>query len=86
MGGLVWINPELVSSVQRQGDGLVQVRLAAGQPQQVVQVRGEAADVVAKLCEPEQAPVFDRRNRAPGPLPGPETVGLFGSGLAARMR
>lgn len=86
MGGLIWINPELVTSVQRQGDGLVLVRLAAGQPQQAIQIRGDAADVVAKLCETEQAPAFDRRNRTPAAAPEPETAGLFGSGLAARTK
>lgn len=84
VGGLIWINPELVSSVQRQGDGLVLVRLAAGQPQQVVQIRGDAADVVKKLCEPDEVPVFDRRNRTPAPAPEPHTGGLFGAGLAGR--
>ena len=86
MGGLIWINPELVSSVQRQGDGLVLVRLAAGQPQQVVQIRGDAADVVKKLCEPDEVPVFDRRNRAVAPTPEPDAGGLFGSGPAGQMR
>lgn len=84
VGGLIWINPELVSSVQRQSDGIVLIRFAAGQPQQVVQVRGEAADVVAQICETEHTPVFDRRNRAP--TPETEGAGLFGAGLAARMR
>ncbi|MGQ2991515.1 MAG: hypothetical protein ACT6RD_13210 [Brevundimonas sp.] len=85
MGGLIWINPELVSSVQRQSDGIVLIRFAAGQPQQVAQVRGEAADVVAQLCNVEAQPAFDRRRRA-GPQPEPQDAGLFGAGLAARPK
>lgn len=85
VGGLIWINPELVSSVQRQSDGIVLIRFAAGQPQQVVQVRGEAADIVAQLCDADAPPTFDRRRRQAA-APEPEEAGLFGVGLAARMK
>ena len=85
VGGLIWINPELVSSVQRQSDGIVLIRFAAGQPQQVAQVRGEAADVVAQLCNVEAQPAFDRRRR-PSAQPESEETGLFGAGLTARPR
>lgn len=84
VGGLIWINPELVSSVQRQSDGIVLIRFAAGQPQQVAQVRGQASEVAMKLCEAEPGPAYDRRSRPSEPEA--EAVGLFGTGLNARLR
>ena len=84
VGGLIWVNPEHVCSVQKQGDGVALVRFAAGAPQQVAHVRGEPSDIVRLLCGAGEEPDHDRRERAPHP--DPETVGLFGAGLAARMR
>jgi hypothetical protein len=84
VGGLIWVNPEHVSSVQKQGDGIALIRFAAGAPQQVAHVRGEPGDLVRLLCDPAATLDFDRRERAA--TSDPETVGLFGVGLAARMK
>lgn len=68
VGGLIWVNPDLVTSVQRQGPGVVLIRFAAGQPQQVIQVKGEPQDVVQRLMGGPEMAGFDRREGGP-PLP-----------------
>lgn len=65
VGGLIWINPEHVTTIQRHGPGIVLLRFAAGQPQQVAHVKGEPQDVAARFLEaPDQARV-DRRQGSP---------------------
>ncbi|CAN5363030.1 hypothetical protein BH09PSE1_BH09PSE1_05280 [soil metagenome] len=59
VGGLIWINPEFVTTVQRHGPGTILVRFSAGQPQQMVQVKGEAQDLVTRLMEVQDS--YDRR-------------------------
>ncbi|CAN5218631.1 hypothetical protein BH09PSE1_BH09PSE1_22670 [soil metagenome] len=61
VGGLIWVNPDYVTTVQRHGPGVVLMRFAAGQPQQVAQVKGEPQDVVARLLEAGDPAPFDRR-------------------------
>jgi hypothetical protein len=62
VGGLIWVNPDHITSVQRQGPGVTIIRFAAGQPQQMAQVKGEAQDVAMRLMESPDPVVFDRRD------------------------
>ena len=84
VGGLVWINPDHVTTVQRQSPGLVLVRFAAGQPQQTLKVMGEPQDLVARLTE--SAEVHDRRERAAQALEASGGLNLGDPRLDGRPR
>jgi hypothetical protein len=71
VGGLIWVNPDYVTTVQRHGPGIVLLRFAAGQPQQVAHVKGEPQDVAARFMEAAEGGAVDRRQGA-----SPETPDL----------